>query len=122
MPKKRPTRTGSPIDRNRRELLDKERELKRRMDGVRKMLDDAPRLREEVAKREREHLVIRTQSRSRRTAGPESLDHRLRVHSPVAKGRSTKIEKQRAKLQFYALLILLAVAVVILLQFLPAGR
>jgi hypothetical protein len=120
MLKRRKPAKASPIDERRRALQERERELKRREQGLKRVIEEAPRLREEAERRERETLVVRGKHGRGRAWGPELLDHRFNVNAPIASARSTKIERQRQKLHFWALVILLAAAVIVLIQFLPS--
>lgn len=117
MPKRTRPPRQSPLDGRRRDLAARERQLRDRMTNLQRMLEDAPKKRQEVVRREREEFMRRAVSWDRRESGPMAVDHRFPVELGRVGGRARRIEKRRAKLHFAALCVLLAVALYLLVQF-----
>src|SRR5690349_19819078 len=56
---RRSLRSGSALDQTKQELAKQESQLREQMDKLERMIADAPRVQEEVEKRQREELLMR---------------------------------------------------------------
>jgi hypothetical protein len=113
----RPRRNGkdSPIDSKQKALAEQEEKLRRRMQELQQMIEEAPRVAEEVQKRRRQELVIRAQP-TRRAESPNSLfDKRYDANVlPRRRTKSLRAERQEARLKFFALCALFAICVLLI--------
>lgn len=114
----RPRRNSknSPIDTRQQALTEREAELRRQMQELQRLIADAPRAAEEAEKRRKQDLVIRAQP-TRRAESPNSLfDKRYDANVlPRRRAKSLRAERHEARLKFFALCILFAICVLLLL-------
>ncbi len=115
--RRRPPKSGSPVDQQQEDLARRENELRDEMQKLQRMIEEAPRLAEETSRRQREELLDRANQRGSR------LDATLALHDKrwgdedrgSRRGRSLRKERREGRIVFVVLVIALAVAVMWLL-------
>src|SRR5215212_3025209 len=105
---RRPAKSSSTLDQSKQELARQESELRDKMDKLERMIEEAPRVAEELTRHQREELLVRaTQERSR-------LDVSMALHDKRYgdDGRSTPrrgaLRKERRDGRIVFLLLVLA--------------
>lgn len=102
---------GSPVDAKKREVQEREARIRAELDKARRFLDDAPRKKAEVERRQREELLQRS-ARVSRIDGP--VDHRRlnNVTNAQAKPqRRLRKERNHDQLMFFFLLTLFVIVI-----------
>ncbi len=111
MPKRRST-SKSPLDQKQKALAEQEVKLRREMERLQQMIEQAPRLAAAEEKRRRDEIVSRARESSRRVQPRGSLvDKRYDLHvggKTRPRRKALKAERREARLKFFGLLILLA--------------
>ena len=104
--KKRSARSSSPLDAQQRALVEQQENLRKKMDRLKRMIDEAPKLQEQVEKRRREELMARS-PRMRRLDASTLNDKRFDVATAgslrLRPRRSLKSEQRQARLTFFGL-------------------
>lgn len=111
--RRRPPKSGSPVDRQQEDLARRESELRERMQKLQRMIEEAPRVAEETSRRQREELLDRANQRGSRLDASLSL-HDKRWGDEEWGGRrpgSLRKERREGRIIFLVLVIALAVAV-----------
>jgi len=114
---RRSPRSNTPLDQTKQELARQETELREQMQKLEKMIADAPRVVEEVEKRQREELLMRA------SQGGSRLDVSLTLHDwrqgePGSARRRGSMRKERreGRIVFIVLVIALLIAAIWLLK------
>ncbi len=114
---------SSPLSERQRELRQREEALRREMERMQNIIHEAPKLVEEVRRREQEALIERAHTDYRRADPFRSIGE---DGTAVRRGRqnktqrvSLKAERNAQRTQFILLLLLLAVLCLIVLSRLP---
>src|ERR687895_628058 len=116
--RRRSPKAGTPLNDKQEELARRENELREEMQKLERMIAEAPRMAEEVSRRQREELLARA------SAGSERLDVSIALNdkrfgdggvynSPPR--RALRKERREGRLIFLVLVIALAAAVIWLL-------
>src|SRR5438105_4473651 len=112
---RRSPRSTSTLDQTKQDLARQESELREQMQKLEKMIKDAPRVAEEMEKRQREELLMRA------SEGGSRLDVSMALHDERYGGGSSKprgsMRKQRreGRIIFLLLVIVLLIAAIWLL-------
>lgn len=105
----------SPIHDRQSELEKTEEELRRRMERLQKLIDEAPRLEAERRQRQREMLIEQSRT-ERRIEAPASLHARsLHAHTQTRNPRRLKSEQKAQRIRFITLFIVLSILTILLL-------
>jgi septal ring factor EnvC (AmiA/AmiB activator) len=114
---RRPPRSSTTLDQSKQKLARQESELREQMEKLEKMIADAPRVAEEVEKRQREELLMRA------SQGGSRLDVSLTLHDwrqgevGSAKRRgSLRKERREGRIVFVVLVIAVLAAAIWLLN------
>lgn len=117
MPKHRPS-SKSPLDQKQKALAEQEEKLRREMERLTKMIDQAPQLAAAERQRKREEIVARSREGARRVQPRGALvDKRYDLHmgsSVRPRRKALKAERREARLKFFGLIILLAAVLIFL--------
>ena len=120
--RRRSPKAGTPLNDKQEALTRQENELREQMQKLERMIEDAPRVAEEVSRRQREELLARA------SAGGERLDVSIALNDKRfgdgggysgPRRRSLRKERREGRLIFLVLVIALAAAVIWLLTHLP---
>src|SRR2546430_505720 len=113
---RRSPKSATTLDQTKQELAQKESELRDQMQKLERMIADAPRVAEEIEKRQREELLMRA------SAGGSRLDVSLALHeerygggSPKPRGSMRK-HRREGRIIFLVLVIALLIAAIWLLN------
>ena len=108
---RRSLRSATALDQTKQELAKQESQLREQMERLEKMIADAPRVAEEVGKRQREELLMRA------SEGGSRLDVSLTLqdwrHGEVGSGKrrgSLRKERREGRIVFIVLIIALLAA------------
>ena len=113
---RRSPRSATTLDQTKQELARQESELRDQMQKLERMIADAPRVAEEIEKRQREELLMRA------SEGGSRLDVSLALHDerhgdPPGKRRgSLRKERREGRILFLVLIITLLIAAIWLLN------
>lgn len=119
-PKRRSPRakpTPTPLDAQQRALLDEQEKLRKRMEKLQRIIEEAPSLAEAQDKLRREELLSRSMQPARRRNRAAVLEDKRYIEATIApaasagrprRRRSRRTEERQAKLIFFALLLGLA--------------
>ena len=114
---RRPSRSNTPLDQTKQDLARQESALREQMQKLEKMIADAPRVAEEVEKRQREELLMRA------SEGGSRLDVSLTLHDwrqgeagSGKRRRALRKERREGQLVFIVLVIALLAAALWLLK------
>jgi hypothetical protein len=114
---RRPSRSTTPLDQTKQDLVRQETELREQVQKLEQMIADAPRVAEEVEKRQREELLMRA------SEGGSRLDVSLTLHDwrqgEVGSGKprgSLRKERREGRIVFIVLVIALLAAALWLLN------
>src|SRR5256885_15119749 len=114
---RRSPRSTTTLDQTKQELARQESELRDQMQKVERMIADAPRVAEEVEKRQREELLMRaSQGGSRLDVSMTLQDKRYGESGPGRKRGSLRKERREGRILFLVLIITLLVAAIWLLN------
>src|SRR5881398_1297290 len=112
----RSPRSASALDQTKQELARQESELRDQMEKLERMIADAPRVAEEIEKRQREELLMRaSQGGSRLDVSLALHDKRYGSSSPRPRGSMRK-QKREGRIVFLVLVIAVLVAAIWLLN------
>jgi hypothetical protein len=114
---RRPSRSNTALDHTKQELAKQESQLREQMNKLERIIADAPRVQEEVEKRQREELLMRA------SEGGSRLDVSLTLQdwrqgeagSPKRRG-SLRKERREGQIVFIVLVIALLAAALWLLN------
>jgi len=115
----RPRRKGqdSPIDNKQKALAEQEEKLRRKMQELQQLIQDAPGVAKEAENRRRQDLVIRASQPSRRAESPNTLfDKRYDVSfaAPRRRGKSLRAEQQEQRLKALVLCVVLIICLLVI--------
>jgi septal ring factor EnvC (AmiA/AmiB activator) len=110
---RRSIRSSTTLDQTKQELARQEAELREQMKKLERMIADAPRVAEEVERRQREELLLRaSEGGSRLDVSMALHDKRYGPDGGTMKPRgSLRKERREGRMVFLVLVIALAVAV-----------
>jgi Flp pilus assembly protein TadB len=119
--RRRPSKSGSPLDERQRKLLEEQEALRQRVEQCNRVIEEAPRLKAERARAQRDELLIDRSTRAHHRLNTTTLaDTRYDPNSGPASGRARrrplKDERRQTRIIFFGLLLVLAVLVVWLLS------
>jgi septal ring factor EnvC (AmiA/AmiB activator) len=113
---RRSPRSATALDQTKQELARQESELRDQMQKLERMLADAPRVAEEIEKRQREELLLRaSQGGSRLDVSLALQDERYGAGSPKPRGSMRK-QRREGRILFLVLIIALLIAAIWLLN------
>ena len=114
---RRSPRSTTALDQTKQELARQESELRKEMEKLQRMIDDAPRVAEEIEKRQREELLMRA------SQGGSRLDVSLALHDkrygggvPSRPRGSLRKQAREGRILFLVLVIALLLAAIWLLN------
>ncbi|HXP35242.1 MAG TPA: hypothetical protein VN827_06825 [Chthoniobacterales bacterium] len=114
---RRSRRSATALDQTKLELARQESELRDQMEKLERMIADAPRVAEEVEKRQREELLIRaSQGGSRLDVSMALQDKRYGESGPGRRRGSLRKERREGRIVFLVLIITLLIAAIWLLN------
>jgi septal ring factor EnvC (AmiA/AmiB activator) len=114
---RRSPRSATALDQTKQELARQESELRDQMEKLERMIADAPRVAEEVEKRQREELIMRaSQGGSRLDASMALQDKRYGESRPGRRRGSLRKERREGRIVFLVLIIALLTAAIWLLN------
>jgi len=114
---RRPLRSNTPLDQTKQNLVRQESELREQMQKLEKMIADAPRVQEEVEKRQREELLMRaSQGGSRLDVSLTLQDWRHGEPGTAKRRGSLRKERREGQIVFIVLVIALLAAAIWLLN------
>ena len=116
--RRRPTKTGTPLNEKQEELAQRENKLRDEMQKLERMIAEAPRVAEETNRRQREEIITRaSEGRSRLDVSIALQDKRFGDDSGYGGRRvSLRKEKREGRIVFLVLIIALAAAVIWLMS------
>jgi septal ring factor EnvC (AmiA/AmiB activator) len=118
---RRSPRSATALDQTKQELARQESELRDQMEKLERMIADAPRVAEEVEKRQREELLVRaSQGGSRLDLSMALHDKRYGESGPGRRRGSLRKERREGRIVFLLLIITLLIAAIWLLNRLHA--
>jgi len=113
---RRPPRSATALDQTKQELARQESELRNQMQKLERMIADAPRLAEEIGKRQREELLLRaSEGGSRLDVSLALQDERYGAASSKPRG-SLRKQRREGRIVFLVLVIALLIAAIWLLN------
>ena len=114
---RRPLRSTTALDQTKQDLARQESELQAQVNKLQKMIDDAPRVAEEIEKRQREELLMRA------SEGGSRLDVSLALHNerygggaPAKPRGSMRKQRREGRIVFAVLVVALLIAALWLLN------
>ena len=114
---RRPSRSATTLDQTKQELARQESELRDQMKKLERMIAEAPRVAEEIEKRQREELLMRA------SEGGSRLDVSMALHderhgdpTPGKRRGSLRKERREGRILFLVLIITLLIAAIWLLN------
>ena len=114
---RRSPRSATALDQTKQELARQESELRDQMEKLERMIADAPRVAEEVEKRQREELLTRaSQGGSRLDVSMALQDKRYGESGPGRRRGSLRKERREGRIVFLVLIIALLAAAIWLLN------
>jgi len=114
---RRSPRSSTTLDQSKQELARQESELREQMEKLEKMIADAPRVAEEVEKRQREELLMRASEGGSRLDVSLTLQDWRQGEVGSAKRRgSLRKERREGRIVFVVLVIAVLVAAIWLLN------
>ncbi|GEM_PF-1641735 len=114
-------REATPLHEMQQRLAEEQARLNRRKAHFEQIIADAPRRAEEEERRQREELIARASQGARRMDASGSLvDKRYDAHTfAPTKTKGLRMHRRAARLQFFALCVLLVVLVIVVLRHIP---
>jgi septal ring factor EnvC (AmiA/AmiB activator) len=113
---RRSAKSATTLDQTKQDLAKQESELREQMQKLQRVIDDAPRVAEEIGKRQREELLLRASEDGSR------LDVSLALHNerygevgPRPKG-SLRKQKREGRILFLVLVVALLIAAIWLIN------
>ncbi|MEO8205622.1 MAG: hypothetical protein ABI615_05535 [Chthoniobacterales bacterium] len=123
MPTPRDRKSNSPIDSEQRRLKEQELAILREEAKLRKLLEKAPKLKEEKKRRdmeERHRLAVTTTTRTAITG--VLRDSRYEDDMPQLRNRRVlRVERRKAQMRFFVLCAILGLILWVLLHYLPTA-
>lgn len=114
---RRSLRSATALDQTKQELAKQESQLRDQMDKLERIIADAPRVAEEVGKRQREELLMRaSEGGSRLDVSMTLQDWRQGEAGPVRRRKSLRKERREGQIVFIVLVIALLAAGIWLLN------
>ena len=121
VPRRRPSKSSTPLDDRQRKLLEEQEKVRQRMEQLNRVIEEAPRIKAERVRAQRDQLLVDRSTRN---------DHRLNSNTntladtrfdrarerPTARRRTLKAERRQTRLIFFGLLLLLFLLVIWLLS------
>ena len=115
--RRRPSKAGTPLNQKQEELALRESQLRGEMEKLERMIAEAPRVAEEIEKRQREELLMRA------SEGGSRLDVSMALHderhgdpTPGKRRGSLRKERREGRILFLVLIITLLIAAIWLLN------
>lgn len=114
---RRSPRSTTALDQTKQELARQESELRSQMDKLQKMIENAPRVAEEIEKRRREELLTRaSEGGSRLDVSLALHDERYRGGPPEKPRGSLRKHRREGRIVFAVLVLALLVAAIWLIN------
>ncbi|HEY6071221.1 MAG TPA: hypothetical protein VIU85_07610 [Chthoniobacterales bacterium] len=114
---RRPLRSNTALDQTKQDLAKQESELRDQMQKLQQMIDEAPRVAEEIQKRQREELLMRASSGGSRLDVSMALhDERYGGSAPARPRGSLRKQRREGRIIFLVLVIALLIAALWLLN------
>jgi hypothetical protein len=114
---RRSPRSTTALDQTKQELARQESELRGQMEKLQRMIDDAPRVAEEIGKRQREELLMRaSEGGSRLDVSMALHDERYGGGAPAKPRGSMRKHRREGRIIFLLLVIALLIAAIWLLN------
>src|SRR6266404_7482195 len=114
---RRSPRSTTPLDQTKQDLARQESELRGQMEKLEKMIADAPRVAEEIEKRQREELLMRaSEGGSRLDVSMALHDERYGAGVPSKPRGSMRKQRREGRILFLVLVIALLIAAIWLLN------
>ena len=113
---RRQLRSTTALDQTKQDLARQESDLREQMDKLQRMIDDAPRVAEEIGKRQREELLLRA------SQGGSRLDVSFALHDeryggiPAKPRGSLRKQRREGRILFLVLVVALLAAGIWLLN------
>lgn len=119
--RRRSPKTGTPLNHKQEELARQESLVREKIEKMERLIAEAPRVAEELSRREREELITRASSGGSRLDVSMALNDKRFGDGGGYRGRRGALRKERreGRIVFLVLIIALAAAVVWLLTHLP---
>jgi septal ring factor EnvC (AmiA/AmiB activator) len=109
---RRPIRSTTALDQTKQQLAQQESELRDQMQKLERMIADAPRVAQEVERRQREELLIRaSEGRNRLDVSIALHDKRYDVGIEQPRG-SLRMERREGRIVFLLLVVVFAAVVI----------
>ena len=122
-PSKRNARDATPIHNRQKKLAEEQVQLKEKMEQLEQLIADAPSLKDEQRRREQEELIRRASQGARPSDSVGALNDKRYAATaypyPHTRRKGLRSHRRAARLQFFALCILLGVLVIVLLRHIP---
>ena len=121
-PRRRPSKASStPLDERQQKLLKEQEEVRQRMEQCNRVIEEAPRIKAERARAQRDELLIDRSTRAHHRLNSTTLaDTRFDQYPGRSPGRTRrrplKAERRQTRLIFFGLLLFLAILVLWLLS------
>ena len=111
---RRRAHSDTPLDQKQQELARLEENLRKQMDDLQRMIEEAPRVAEEKTRREREDLFERaSEGRNRLDVSMALQDKRYSEYaSENRRPRSLRKQRREGRLLFLVLVIALSIAII----------
>ena len=110
-------RSNTALDQSKQDLARQESELRDQMEKLQRMIDDAPRVAEEIGKRQREELLLRaSEGGSRLDVSMALHDERYGAGVPSKPLGSLRKQRREGRILFLVLVIALLIAAIWLLN------
>jgi len=117
---RRNNKSDSPLDSRQRKLNEEAEKLKQREAQLNRVIEEAPRIKAERVKAQREELLMDRSIRNHRLNSSTLVDSRYDQlgarPAPRPRRKALKAERRQTRLIFFGLLLMLAVLVVWLLS------
>src|SRR5437588_7586351 len=114
---RRSPRSATTLDQTKQELARQESELRDQMEKLERMIADAPRVAEEIEKRQREELLMRaSEGGSRLDVSMALHDERYGGSAPAKPRGSLRKQRREGRIIFLLLVITLLIAAIWLLN------
>ncbi len=112
--RRRLPKPGTPLDEKQSELSRRESEVREKMQELEQMIADAPKVAEEVSRRQREELVSRASAGGARLDVSMVLNDKRFSDGGKYSGRRTSLRKERREGRLIFLVLVIALAAVII--------
>ena len=109
---RRSLRSATTLDQTKQQLAQQESELRNQVQKLEKMIADAPRLAEEVERRQREELLTRANEGRNRLDVSIALNDKRYDHALGERRGSLRKERREGRIVFLVLVLLLAATVI----------